>query len=45
MRSVSTIMGGENITVITAVLLPGMVKAKGEIIAVAYCVVSSGGKL
>jgi hypothetical protein len=38
-------MGNENVTFITAVLSPGIVKATGEIIAVAYCVLRSGGKL
>jgi hypothetical protein len=38
-------MGNENVTVITAVLSPGIVKAIGEIIALAYCVLRLGGKL
>jgi hypothetical protein len=37
--------GRENVTVITAVLWLGIVKEKGEIIAVAYCVLSSGGNV
>ncbi len=45
MRCVSNIMGNENVTVITAVLSPGIVKPTGEIIAVAYCMLRSGGKL
>jgi hypothetical protein len=38
-------MGNENVTFITAVPSPGIVKATGDIIAVAYCVLRSGGKL
>jgi len=38
-------MGSENVTFITAVLAPGIIKATGEIIAVAYFVLRSGGKL
>jgi hypothetical protein len=36
MRSVSVIVGGENVTIIIAVLLPGIVRANGEITAVAF---------